>query len=265
MGRVIVLMYHALYDGEREYRAIDDADRPYAVSVDEFDRQLQSLEDAGVPVLPPGFDGVRGTEAPRHGVVLTFDDGHASNWRHAWPCLAKRGLAGAFFVTTEFIGARAGFCTWKQVCEMADTGMTIGGHGCSHRFFADMDESTARKEMRESHDIIEQEIGGPVTQMSFPGGRYRPEQIGWGMDAGFRMFHCSRVATLRRVPTDPGSIVPRIPIRASTSLAAFRAISKAAPAVLWPAQAAFATKVLLQRMLGNRWYHFFYEHVARRP
>ena len=46
----------------------------------------------------------RGEKQPKgRQVVLTFDDGHVSNWLYAAPALARRGMTGVFFPVTDFI------------------------------------------------------------------------------------------------------------------------------------------------------------------
>jgi len=254
-------MYHALYANDGELARIDSADRPYAISVKTFDQHLQCLLDERIPI----FDPRSLLEHPpeRGGVVLTFDDGHLSNWAHAYPRLKQRGLAAAFFVTRDFIDGRAGFCRWPQLREMADAGMLIGSHGCSHRFFDDMDERQASLELRTSREAIEQHICRPVDQMSFPGGRFRPLDINLGMRAGYRLFHSSQVGALSPPALRAGQVVPRIPIRASTTQREFGAYANAEPLALWRAQAAAACKGAARRALGNRFYQSLYEKRSR--
>jgi len=254
-------MYHALYADDGERARIDSPDRPYAISVDTFEQHLQRLADAGITVLDPR---ALLEQPPTHGgVVLTFDDGHLSNWVHAYPRLKQRGLAAAFFVTRDFINGRAGFCRWPQLREMADAGMLIGSHGCSHRFFDDMDERQAILEMRTSREAIEQHVSKPVDQMSFPGGRFRPLDINLGMRAGYRLFHSSQVGALSPPAMRAGLVVPRIPIRASTTQREFGAYANAEPLALWRAQAAAACKGAARRALGNRFYQSLYEKRSR--
>ena len=174
-GRVVVLMYHGLYDGERERADIDPADRPYAVSIQDFRAQLDAVARAGLAVIDPR-DLTRSVPA-QGGVVLTFDDGHASNHHHALPELQARGIAAVFFATSDFIARRRGFCAWPQLREMANAGMTIGSHGRTHRFFDDMSETEARAEYTDSKAAIEQHIGSSVNQISFPGGRFKSRQV----------------------------------------------------------------------------------------
>ncbi|MDI1480919.1 polysaccharide deacetylase family protein [Polyangium sp. y55x31] len=259
MSRLVVLMYHALYEGERELLAIDAADRPYAVSVDAFEAQLDILARKGLPVadpavLPRGLD-------TRNRVVLTFDDGHASNHRHALPRLLRRGLRAAFFVTSDFIGKRPGFCGWSELREMADLGMSIGSHGRTHRFLDDLPEDEARAELRDSKATIEDHVGRVVEQISFPGGRFRPRDVEAGILLGYRVFHSSRIGAHRPGRLPEGVVLCRLAVRQGTSPREFEALATASPAWLLPARVLGGAKAAVRRALGNGLYHALYERM----
>lgn len=262
MSRVVVLMYHALYRGEHEYADIGHAERPYAVSVETFERQLDFLAVAGIPVLDPAR--LPGDVPAGGGVLLTFDDGHGSNYRHAMPLINKRGLRAAFFVTTDFIGSRHGFCTWHEIRELADSGMLVGSHGKTHRFFDDLSASEAETEFRRSKDIIENSIAHRVSQISFPGGRFRPRHIALGQRLGFDLFHSSKVGSHPTHPIRQGAVLCRIPVRHDTPDERFHSYVLANAATLFREQFVSEAKRNLRRVIGNRIYHYLYESLARR-
>ncbi|BCS88473.1 glycosyltransferase [Pseudodesulfovibrio sediminis] len=99
-------------------------------------------------------------KAPGKSVVLTFDDGHLSNWLTVVPELEKRGMTGTFFVLTDFTvpgtvrtfetapalttmpqafkdahlnGDFSQFINEAEIKAMLDKGMEIFSHGCRHR------------------------------------------------------------------------------------------------------------------------------------
>src|SRR3954454_6504598 len=87
-GATIALMYHALW------AVADDlagADSHYAVALPRFAEQLALCQRLGGGAGSAG-DWLSG----RAGVILTFDDGHASNHRLGFPVLRAAG-AGADF------------------------------------------------------------------------------------------------------------------------------------------------------------------------
>lgn len=259
-GRVVVLMYHGLYADEQELAGIDAADRPYAVSVAEFKAQLDALQALGVALIDPE---ALGRQVPRNGgVVLTFDDGHGSNHRHALPELLSRGARAVFFATTDFIGRRPGFCSWQQLSEMADAGMTIGSHGRTHRFFDDLSDAEAQAEFADSKAAIEQHIGRAIDQISFPGGRYARHQRALARQAGYALLHTSALGSHAPRPFEPGATLARVAIKSGMPLDRFVALATARPRVMLRAQAIASAKQAVRRTLGNRLYHALYERVA---
>ncbi|KPK56661.1 MAG: hypothetical protein AMJ84_00775 [Acidithiobacillales bacterium SM23_46] len=261
MSRVMVLMYHGLYSGAAELAAIDSADRPYAVSVEDFHSQLDWLTEAGIPVVDPLRLASAHPDAPVS-VVLTFDDGHESNYRHAYPILAARRMPAVFFVTSDFIGARAGFCSWAQLREMREGGMYVGAHGKTHRFFDDLTQAETAEEFGGPRAAIEAGTGVAPRMMSFPGGRYRTEQLAIGRAYGYELYFSSDVGANRSGAFRHGGLFRRVAVRRTTDASQFRGIARAAPLPLVKARAAAGVKALVKSMLGNRLYHALYERMA---
>ena len=260
MSRLVVLMYHALYEDEEELLSIDAADRPYAVSVAAFEEQLDILDRRGLTVADPA--ALPGGLEVDDRVVLTFDDGHASHHRHALPRLLDRGLRAAFFVTSDFIGNRPGFCGWSEVRELGEQGMVVGSHGRTHRFLDDLTEEEARAELKESKATIEAHVGRAVEQISFPGGRFRPSDVEAGVALGYRVFHSSRVGVHRPARLPEGVVLCRVAVRQGTTPGAFEAIASASPAWRLRARAIGGAKTVARRALGNGLYHALYERVS---
>jgi peptidoglycan/xylan/chitin deacetylase (PgdA/CDA1 family) len=259
----MVLMYHALYASATEREAIDPEDRPYAVAVSEFLRQLDLLVELGIPVVRPQSSPTPAqATASEVDVLLTFDDGHGSNYRTAYPLLRERGLGALFFVTSDFIGARRGFCSARELREMAEGGMTIGSHGKTHRFFDDLSPAETAAEYRQSKDAIERYTGQAVTSLSFPGGRFRRSQIATGLAAGYRLFFSSRVGANNVAAFSDGGIIRRVAIRDATSLAEFAKIARGDWRWLARAQTIAGAKAIIRRIAGNRLYHAMYERLS---
>lgn len=261
MNRLVLLMYHSLYANERELANIDVNDRPYAVSQRAFAVQLDALHAAGLPVLDPAT--LRGGAA-QGGVVITFDDGHASNRHLALPALQVRGIRAAFFVTSDFVGQRSGFCSRDDLRALADAGMTIGSHGRTHRFLADLSNDEAAAELRDSKAMLEDCIARPVDQVSFPGGRFRPSQIESFLELGYALFHSSRIGSRRASVLPAGTILPRLPIRRTTSVDECILMGRASPTWMWRAQSIGAVKNLLRSAVGNSAYHALYSRLYGR-
>lgn len=103
---------------------------------------------------------------PRRAVVLSFDDGYESVYRHAFPLLKKHGFAATVFVYTDFLGAGDAL-TWPQLQEMQASGLVdIQSHSRSHRNLierlpGETDEryrSNIDAEMRVPREVLEKRL-----------------------------------------------------------------------------------------------------------
>uniref|UniRef100_E6PV92 Putative Polysaccharide deacetylase n=1 Tax=mine drainage metagenome TaxID=410659 RepID=E6PV92_9ZZZZ len=259
MKRVSILMYHGLYSNERELESIDAEDRPYALSTREFRAQLSLLRLHGVPVLDPA--ALERGHLEQGGVVITFDDGHASNAELALPLLREHAMKAAFFITTGFVGQRPGYCSWEQVRELATNGMLVGGHGHTHRFLSDVSGEELRSELQTSQAQLTQALRRPAAQMSFPGGRFDAQSIAAAQAAGFAVLHGSAVGTLAAQAAAPAGPMPRIAIRPGMTHPIFMAYAQGRATRMVRAQLASQLKGMVKRLIGNERYHQLYARL----
>lgn len=79
--------------------------------------------------------------------------------------------------------------TDQQVCELAQAGMTIGGHTFSHPILAQEDEATAAREITEGRQRLQAITGQPVDLFAYPNGRpgqdYTARDVALVRNAGF--------------------------------------------------------------------------------
>ncbi|TCO41299.1 polysaccharide deacetylase family protein [Dokdonella fugitiva] len=175
--RSIALMYHAI-GGPGSPDAAQDPH--YTVEASRFATQLDAL----VRVAGGATSARDWLAAPSRAVVLTFDDGHASNHALAWPMLAERGLRADFFVNPGKVG-EAGLASWAQLREMAAGGMSIQSHGWNHRYFTELDDRALREDLLRSRLAIEDHVGTAVTLLAPPGGRMRAELPAVARECGY--------------------------------------------------------------------------------
>ncbi len=123
---VPILCYHRLGAGNSKM----------VVSPANFEAQLTWLvrNDYRVIRLAELAGFLAGERAlPQRAVVITFDDGYESVYRHAFPVLKKLGLPATAFVYTDFLGGGDAL-TWPQLQEMQSSGLVdVQSHSKSHR------------------------------------------------------------------------------------------------------------------------------------
>jgi len=63
--------------------------------------------------------------------------------------------------------------TWDQIRELASGRMAIGSHTHSHQVLSQLDLEEQRRELTESKQLLEREMGRPVLSLSYPVGLYQ--------------------------------------------------------------------------------------------
>ena len=92
------LNYHRIGDGRR---LVFDRGL-YSATAEDFDQQVRWLKRNFDVIAPRDIADVVRAKRGRH-VLITFDDGYADNYDHAFPILKSNGVPGTFFVATGFI------------------------------------------------------------------------------------------------------------------------------------------------------------------
>ena len=122
--------------------------------------------------------------------MITFDDGGASALGVGEE-LARRSWRGHFFIATDVVG-RPGFLDWDGVRAVAGMGHLIGSHSCSHPDrMADLTWEQLLDEWTRSAAVLAEELGGPVTTASVPGGLYS-DSVGRAAPRRRATSRCSR-------------------------------------------------------------------------
>ena len=262
MKKFAVMMYHALYANPNELAELDPEDRPYAVSVENFKAQLDLLARSGIRVISP--QEVHQLERSNEStIMLTFDDGHKSFYRHAFPVLQERGLKACFFVTSDLIDKRKDFCDWTELAEMHRHGMAIQSHGKTHLFLNDMLDEQQKQELEISKSRIESKTGNKVFAISFPGGRYNQATIDLGHEAGYSQFYTSEFGLNKPPIEQTASLLRRIPLRQTTTTKQFGKFAFGDSMTIFRHKMFTQLKTQVKKVLGNNLYHELYKRVAR--
>jgi hypothetical protein len=99
--------------------------------------------------------------------------------------------------------------------------------------------------------------------VSFPGGRYRPDQLAaWRAD-GYRFFHSSEIGVHPHGTVHDGAVLPRLAVRRDTPVAHCLTMARGDAGWLFKAQVVAGAKRWVRRVAGNHLYHAVYERFHR--
>ena len=189
-----IYMFHAIGSGE----VLKGADPHYAFSTSKFGELIHLLKG--------GVSLKRALSVNTHQSILTFDDGHVSNFEAARILNEEFGSTADFFINTSTIGT-PNFLSWKQVKEMHSWGMSIQSHAHEHKYLSDLTRADQLFQMKHCKELIEDQLSDAVTIIAPPGGRYNQDTIELVQELGYEHISISK----------PGrwageSCSPRIPV-----------------------------------------------------
>ncbi|HYR57161.1 MAG TPA: polysaccharide deacetylase family protein [Chthoniobacteraceae bacterium] len=196
----IVLCYHNIED-KSSMKAL-------TISTAEFEKELQAIKDNKFTVIPmQDFLAFRRGEKdiPVKSCIITLDDGWISSYTNAWPLLKKFGYPFTLFIYVNYVGTGGKSMSWDQLGEMRDAGVDIECHTYSHsnlrapgggmdRLHAEMvkkDVATLgvdgwmRKEIVESKQVIEKQLGIKCNAFAYPFGNYNQKARDMVKEAGY--------------------------------------------------------------------------------
>ena len=160
----------------------------YHKTPDNFASQLDSLLARGYSTISMAeladyLDGLTGIATKP--VVITFDDGF-SDQATAFYLLREKNMKATFYIIVG--GEKSGWCIgamrrqqdcgdsylgWDKIREMKQSGLIeIGAHTINHADLASLSAEEQAKEILDSKNTIEKELGGEVTSLAYPYGKY---------------------------------------------------------------------------------------------
>lgn len=174
--KLYILMFHDVVPDGKEVSN-------WSVTESQLRDYLQWMQDHGyTTVLPSQLAG--GEALPERAVLLTFDDGYASNYTLAYPLLQEFHAKAVISLIGHYLDEEnPGFLSWEMCREMAASGLVeFGSHTydahvldrCLRRLseetqgeyqariFPDVDKSIA---------LLERELGAPICFFAYPNGR----------------------------------------------------------------------------------------------
>lgn len=216
---VTLLTYHRVGGPQH-----DELDLP----VQQFAAQMELLMRHDVVSLETALHSLDGQEGDGQ-VVLTFDDGFADLFWHAWPVLRQHRLPFTLYLASGYVGGTmcwegstardsgAMGLSWEQVNEMVGSGLcTIGNHTRSHV----PPESLSVSDIDRCTEEIWRHTGQAPRHFAYPWGTPVNE-----LEAALRTrFQSAATGRLgRNLPTCDRMRLARVPVRRTDPLDFFRA------------------------------------------
>lgn len=84
------------------------------------------------------------------------------------------------------------YMNWTEIREMAQNNVIFGSHAVSHCLLTQLDPPGILRELRQSRDIIERELNGPITMLAYPNGNYDERVIDCAGSAGYEVAFTTR-------------------------------------------------------------------------
>jgi peptidoglycan/xylan/chitin deacetylase (PgdA/CDA1 family) len=167
------------------YHAVDPAwSAPISVDPELFERHCAWLAKRR-KVVP--LDALVGAGGRDRAVAITFDDGFASVYDHAFPALRRYGLPATVFAVAGTLTARGRPVDWldrppttgppptltrEQLLEMREAGIRVGSHGFAHADLTALGSDEIEHDLRQSRQVLEDLLGEPVPFVAYPRGRH---------------------------------------------------------------------------------------------
>jgi peptidoglycan/xylan/chitin deacetylase (PgdA/CDA1 family) len=252
-------MYHEVADS---LEGVPAGHRPYVIPIASFQDQLRAMTAAGVMGTRLDAHLTAGPGPSRRSCVITFDDGHESNYTAALPLLEACGFRATFFVTTGWVGRRP-YMTWSELRALSAAGMEIGSHSVTHRPPASLSRKELDAELRDSKKAIEDALGTRVQSASSPTGFTNQAMIPLARDAGYRALCFGQIGLW--TDTSKAFGIPRIAVKLGTSVEEVRRLVLGDPALIRRLRRSQVVLDSLKRALGVERYLALRRWLMRSP
>jgi len=214
---ILILNYHQIIrDSGTQNGAISS---PFSVKQSDFLNQIKIIKGKNIPIISFQDWKNNNTNAPLS-IILTFDDGHKSDYEIVFQTLLQEKVTASFFPILSEINAKQRV-NWAQLKEITTSGFTVGSHGVSHKSLPQLHKEESHFELTESKRIIEQNIGQKVDVISLPFGMYNNKLLTVLKEVGYN----TALTTRARINTSSKSfLLHRINIKSTTSMNEFEQI-----------------------------------------
>lgn len=173
------------------YHRFDDDRYPSTnISASDFKAHLQYLKDHDYSVMSLGqaLDYLKKPGEKTKVAVITIDDGYKSFYESGWPLLKEFGYPATLFINTSTVGSGS-YMNWKELKRVQESGIEIGNHTDSHRYFLNVPKQQRykifAKEIQKSQRLLKQHLGREPVLFAYPYGEFDPEMMEEVKKAGF--------------------------------------------------------------------------------
>lgn len=199
---------------------------------------------------------------PRGMAALTFDDGFASVYDHAWPILARYRLPATVFLVAQTLTEAGQEVDWidtsppyetttltvDQVREMQQDGVVFESHSNTHADLTQLTHAECLADLRESRELLESVLRRPVRRLAYPRGRHAPHVRDAAKRAGY-----SHAFALPEGPEQVGAFsLPRVGIYRGNAVRHLRLKSARYYLALRTGPGFQAARLVRQTMGGDR-------------
>lgn len=208
---VPILEYHDL----SEHMVTDrDFHSPYVLLISKFCEHMKWLYENNYTTLL--IDDLFTKNIPEKSVLLTFDDGHISNYDLAFPILKEFNFVATLFIVPIFVG-QENYISKDQIIEMSENGMTFGSHSLSHPYLISLNKQDIMREVIESKNRIQNLLKKKVEHFSVPYGFYNRYLVQSVRHAGYKSIVTEDFGYYR-INGEPFKVLPRFTVKSQMDI-----------------------------------------------
>lgn len=198
---------------------------------------------------------------PLKSAIITFDDGHVSNYEIAFSLLEKYGFKATFFITTNWIG-KPGYMKLEQLKTLKKIGMSIQSHTKTHPFLDEMKIDEVYQELDQSKKVLEDILGKRISFLSFPGGRFNKNVINCAKKLNYSAMFCSIPYYFKKY--NDIYLIGRYTMKYSSKKIDFEKIINLNTIGKTRLKVSYYGKYFMKKVLGNNVYYFFWRKYINR-
>lgn len=210
-----IITYHSV-------RPVNGEPKSSYVLPQELDRQLAWLVQNGYEIvsLSQLVEAIehQGPISPKW-IAVTFDDGYADNYHHAYPILRKYKVPATIFLITGKINTE-GFLSLPQISDMALNQIEFGAHTVDHVSLTSVSPEAAREQITRSQEDLQQITGSPVEHFCYPFGHFNSTIEAIMIETKFRSCCVENAGPI--TPKTPPSRLTRVGVLGTDTLQDFR-------------------------------------------